>query len=98
MKNSSRIDINIVCADYGIKSILSLGTSKSSVSPDRPDHELKDKLVIMRVDFNLPMSACGTIVTDISRAISNVPTIKYLIACGAKILLLSHLANQTKKL
>ena len=92
MEKSNQIDISMICADYGIKSISSLGIPNLQ---DDWKHELHDKLVVMRVDFNLPMSACGTIVTDISRAKSSALTVKYLMSCGAKILLISHFGQPT---
>lgn len=55
------------------------------------DFELKGKKVLIRVDFNVPMKD-GKI-TDDSRIVKSLPTIKYAKEQGAKIILLSHLGR-----
>ncbi|MBF0594476.1 MAG: phosphoglycerate kinase [Candidatus Omnitrophica bacterium] len=56
------------------------------------DVNLKDKKVIVRVDFNVPLD--GATITDDIRIRSAVPTIKYIIDAGAsKIILMSHLGR-----
>lgn len=55
------------------------------------DFELKDKKVLIRVDFNVPMKD-GKI-TDDSRITKSLPTIQYAKEHGAKIILLSHLGR-----
>ena len=56
------------------------------------DLEVRSKRVIVRVDFNVPMSKTeeGKI-TDNARIVAALPTIKYLIENNAKVILLSHL-------
>jgi len=57
--------------------------------------EFKDKRVIMRVDFNVPMK--DGVVQDDTRIAAAIPTIKYIIAHGAKTLtLMSHLGDPAK--
>lgn len=54
------------------------------------DLDLKDKRVLMRVDFNVSLDEAGRI-TDDTRIVSAVPTIKYILDQGASLILMSHL-------
>ena len=56
------------------------------------DVDLKGKRVFVRCDFNLPMDENKNI-TDNRRIVSAIPTIKYLIDQGCKIVLSSHLGR-----
>lgn len=53
---------------------------------------LKGKVVLLRVDFNCPVDTLGR-VTDYTRIIEALPTIKYLIKQGAKVVIMSHLGR-----
>lgn len=55
------------------------------------DLELKGKKVLMRVDFNVPMK--NGVITDKNRIIQALPTIKYAIEQGGKVILFSHLGR-----
>ena len=55
------------------------------------DVDLKGKVVLMRVDFNVPMKD-GKI-TDENRIIQALPTIKYALENDAKLVLFSHLGR-----
>ena len=56
------------------------------------DIEFKGKRVIVRVDFNVPLDENNNI-TDDNRIVGALPTIKYLLEGGAKIILVSHLGR-----
>ncbi|MGE5456385.1 MAG: phosphoglycerate kinase [Ignavibacteriales bacterium] len=55
------------------------------------DFKLKDKKVIIRVDFNVPIK--DNIITDDNRIIESLETINYAINEGAKVILMSHLGR-----
>lgn len=51
--------------------------------------DLKDKTVLLRVDYNVPVNPDGT-VADTARIVETKPTIQYLREHGAKIVLMAH--------
>ena len=53
---------------------------------------LEGKVVILRVDFNVPLDDGGKIL-DTTRIVQSLPTIKYLIEQKAKVVLISHLGR-----
>ena len=52
---------------------------------------LDGKIVIIRCDFNVPLE--GSRITDDGRIVASVPTIKYLVEQGAKVVVISHLGR-----
>lgn len=58
------------------------------------DVEVAQKVVFVRVDFNVPLNDKNE-VTDNNRIVEAIPTIKYLQKKKAKIVLLSHLGKVT---
>jgi 3-phosphoglycerate kinase len=59
------------------------------------DIDVRGKRILVRVDFNVPMRE--DIITNDVRIIAAIPTINYLIAHGAKIILMSHLGRPDGK-
>lgn len=53
---------------------------------------LKEKKVLLRVDFNVPLSSSYTI-SDDSRIKAAIPTIKTIISSGGSVVLMSHLGR-----
>ena len=58
--------------------------------------ELKNKRVLVRVDFNVPLDENLNITDDI-RITSSLPTIKKIISEGGKSILMSHMGRPKGK-
>ena len=59
------------------------------------DIELAGKKVVMRVDFNVPIK--NGVISDDTRIMSALPSIKYILDNGASVVLMSHLGRPAEK-
>ena len=73
----------------GIKGVTSV--AKATIR----DVDLRAKRCFCRVDYNVPMK--GQEITDDTRIRASLPTVKYLMEQGAKIVLASHLGRPKGK-
>ncbi len=63
--------------------------NKKSVK-DLTKNDLKDKKVLIRVDFNVPVDKETGAITDDTRITASLPTLKYLLENDAKVIIMTH--------
>jgi len=62
---------------------------------DIPVASLRGKRVLIRLDLNVPIE--NDLVTDDFRIMSSLPTIEYLRAAGARVVIVSHLGRKSEE-
>src|SRR5258706_3847143 len=63
------------------------------------DLDVRGKRVFMRVDYNVPMEEKDgqMVINDATRIVETLPTLKFLVAKGAKVILAAHLGRPKGK-
>jgi len=61
------------------------------------DIDVKGKRVLVRVDFNVPITENSGVISDDSRIRASLPTIKYLVDHKAKVIICSHAGRPAGK-
>ena len=57
------------------------------------DIDVSGKTVLLRVDYNVPFEPNTTRISDDSRIVASLPTIRYLLDRDCRVLVCSHLGR-----
>lgn len=61
------------------------------------DIDVKNKRVLMRADYNVPVDETTGQITDDARIVETLPTLRYLLEAGASIVLMAHFGRPKGK-
>jgi len=65
--------------------------------PGIEDLDVNGKKILLRVDFNVPLSKDGSTITDETRITASLPTIQHLLNRGASLIIVSHMGRPKGK-
>ena len=77
----------------GFKNNSRLFSSQTRTLDSLTEQDLRGKNVLVRVDFNVPVNKETGVISDDTRIKEALPSIKYLIEQGAKVILTSHMGR-----
>jgi len=89
--SARRVRAPVARQSAAAKNVVTMMAAKKMSVGDLSKADLEGKRVFVRCDLNVPLD--GKTITDDTRVRASVPTIKYLMENGAKVILSSHLGR-----